>query len=688
MRWFIEVSTVGSGDTDTEYCVEAKQWQAALQQARKLRGEAGPLSAFSIELLDSGYRAVDKKQNLKYVVKKAPNDAPLNDGKNGVGSVVAEAAATAAANFEGEAGNAESSDPGAAREPSAPGHQVAVSPRGSGPPPKPRLVSSRPPADEAAPTAADKPGKSQSSHPSAAKKSPQKVAELLAAAAMKASNRSSAASPGQSARVGSGAANAGRPAPVAGLANTAILAQGPEVASSMQQPGLSSSPVLAVEARLHKETAQRTEPANEATDLASPPSPQADTSDDLPDFEVIRSRGEEPSKETPITYREVALGVHPGVSKSATRRLMLARYRSIANEIAERPKGKFVQVAVFDHVFGQKPLRPPLATLVWKDWRGEPVLAFQGFSGDSVQPPPPLGEPAMGSLRPISVIPVGETTGSRPPPPQEVASSSTQKGAPADGDNTSSAQTQDTAGAPAGADAISEQAAARPAATAAGTASAIPAAAGVGGDRSGAGVAMDEVVPLQNKKARDSRPGLKRSGDPSSDDLILDLFERMHELHFMADVVNGSEFVLRVVKQTLPSAFVLIHVFDINTKNFVVVRQSGGNREDLLMFQTPDSDALVRKVMRASRTVKVTEAEAAGAFGDGRWKAARAPVGPLLVGPVKQGGRYLGMIEIANPSGAKAFADTEANALDYICEQFAEFLTNRPIVLDADVILK
>src|SRR6187551_2269302 len=94
MRWFIEVSTVGSGETDTEYCVEAKQWQAALQQARKLRGEAGPLSAFSIELLDSGYRAVDKKQNLKYVVKKAPNDAPLNDGKNGVTSSVAEAHAS------------------------------------------------------------------------------------------------------------------------------------------------------------------------------------------------------------------------------------------------------------------------------------------------------------------------------------------------------------------------------------------------------------------------------------------------------------------------------------------------------------------------------------------------------------------------------------------------------------------
>src|SRR5690349_19253716 len=120
MRWFIEVSTVGSGDTDTEYCVEAKQWQAALQQARKLRGEAGPLSAFSIELLDSGYRAVDKKQNLKYVVKKAPNDAPLNDGQNGASSSAGDATPATDANSgdaeESSPDAAEASDPGAAHE--------------------------------------------------------------------------------------------------------------------------------------------------------------------------------------------------------------------------------------------------------------------------------------------------------------------------------------------------------------------------------------------------------------------------------------------------------------------------------------------------------------------------------------------------------------------------------------------
>src|SRR6187455_1141614 len=78
MRWFVEVSRVGDSTPAERYCVEAKAWQAALQETRKLRGDSGPLSKFSIELLDDGYRAVDPKQKLRYVVAKAPQDAELS----------------------------------------------------------------------------------------------------------------------------------------------------------------------------------------------------------------------------------------------------------------------------------------------------------------------------------------------------------------------------------------------------------------------------------------------------------------------------------------------------------------------------------------------------------------------------------------------------------------------------------
>src|SRR5512139_1912800 len=79
-RWFVEVSPVDAETLKERYCVEALQWQQALQQARKARGDRGGLSRFAIELLDAGYRATDPTTRLRYTVSKAPGDAPLTSG--------------------------------------------------------------------------------------------------------------------------------------------------------------------------------------------------------------------------------------------------------------------------------------------------------------------------------------------------------------------------------------------------------------------------------------------------------------------------------------------------------------------------------------------------------------------------------------------------------------------------------
>ena len=95
MRWFVEVSRVGDSTPAERYCVEAKAWQAALQETRKLRGDSGPLSKFSIELLDDGYRAVDPVQKIRYLVNQAPADAPLVLPVNGANRVSSSPSASA-----------------------------------------------------------------------------------------------------------------------------------------------------------------------------------------------------------------------------------------------------------------------------------------------------------------------------------------------------------------------------------------------------------------------------------------------------------------------------------------------------------------------------------------------------------------------------------------------------------------
>jgi GAF domain-containing protein len=174
----------------------------------------------------------------------------------------------------------------------------------------------------------------------------------------------------------------------------------------------------------------------------------------------------------------------------------------------------------------------------------------------------------------------------------------------------------------------------------------------------------------------------------TGDDLISDLFETMHELHFMADMPSGAGFVLSVVQDTFSCKGGLVHVFDIDTSHFVVVRAFGPSAREVLLHRTSDREPWMVDMMRqgCARRVEVTPGDAG--FSGGRWDALRLKPNQALCGPVHQSGRYLGAIELVDPQSGGPFNDAEVNALDYICEQFAEFLSQRPIVVDADLILQ
>jgi GAF domain-containing protein len=174
----------------------------------------------------------------------------------------------------------------------------------------------------------------------------------------------------------------------------------------------------------------------------------------------------------------------------------------------------------------------------------------------------------------------------------------------------------------------------------------------------------------------------------AGEDLIGELFETMHDLHFMSGVGDGAEFMMAAVDSIVPCEGVLIHVFDINTRQFVVVRAKGPGTMQVLLHRTPDTDPFFAAVMRRPGAVAIHDVDKDPRVLGARWEALGVKPTRALCGPVRQGGRYLGLLEVVNPLGEAPFHQTEQNALDYVCEQFAQFLVNRPIVLDADVILR
>jgi GAF domain-containing protein len=197
-----------------------------------------------------------------------------------------------------------------------------------------------------------------------------------------------------------------------------------------------------------------------------------------------------------------------------------------------------------------------------------------------------------------------------------------------------------------------------------------------------------EKLPSQPSSPRGSRPRLPAVRRRAGEDLIGELFETMHDLHFMRGVADGAEFVLAAVDSVVPCDGVLIQVFDINTQKFVVVRAKGPGAMQVLLHRTPDTDPFVHAVMRRAGSVAIQDTEKEPRVLGPRWEALGVKPQRALCAPVRQGGRYLGLLEVANPLGDAPFHQTEQNAIDYVCVQFAEFLANRPIVLDPDVILR
>jgi hypothetical protein len=407
-----------------------------------------------------------------------------------------------------------------------------------------------------------------------------------------------------------------------------------------------------------------------------------------PPSSVLRKRQEEPTAESPITYREVAYVVAPGVSRGSVEALLWASFRDISRELADRVGQKFVQLAVFDHKFERKPERPPLGTLAWKDWRGNPVLTFPLFDGTA---------PARASVPAPSIKPVPVVRISSPAPPAPPASpSAAAEAAPALPPSVSVALTAGPAAAlPAEAAAAPVVVAVPPSAESAPPPKAplvvavTPNSLEPKSDAQAVAIPlMREKMPSQPSAARSSKPRLPAVRRRAGEDLIGELFETMHDLHFMQGVADGAEFMLAAVESIVPCDGVLIHVFDINTRQFVVVRAKGPGAMQVLLHRTPDTEPFVNAVMRRPGSVAIADVAADPRVLGPRWDALGVTPQRALCGPVRQGGRYLGLLEVVNPLGDAPFHQTEQNAIDYVCEQFAEFLANRPIVLEADVILR
>lgn len=402
----------------------------------------------------------------------------------------------------------------------------------------------------------------------------------------------------------------------------------------------------------------------------APVAPRADVAATVPS-QIIFKREQDATDAMPLTYREYVYLVPPGTTEAAAETLLAMQLELVKTSLERVPPGKLVNLGVFDVAFQGRPPVPPLATLQWKDWRGAPLVTFPrrpAAPAAPVQQVVPVAAPVH-PVAPVAapvqpVVPVAALA------PAPVAPPATPVAAPAP------APVAPPAPVPFVPPPVQTVQAPAPVPVVATAPVAPPPAAPV------APVAPAPVMPSNRPP---SASGLKAAprGRMRSEDLIADLFEAMHDLHFVRDAVEGGDFCLALAMEKLPSQFGIVHLYDIDKREFLVTSVRGPGTSKLLLRRHPENDPVLLAAMRKHNALVIPDATQSDAATLERYTllgSARS----LIVAPVLQHGRFLGAVEIINPLDGEPYIEPEGNALTYIAEQFAEYISSHGIVTDPE----
>lgn len=577
MRWFVEISSLGtSSEPPVKMCVEAPQWQPALQKVRALRGDEGSLGHFSIEVLDEGYRAVDPTTRQRYFVRKAPDDAPLTTSVPAATPTPAPAAAATPA-------------PAAAKP--APLDEKAA-------PPKVRAPMQTSPFGSVGSAVETPP-------PPASRPLPPKKATVQ----------------------GMPAVIPVRKGTVQGMAAVSAPA-----ATPTPTPAATATPAPAA--------------------AAAKPKASSTTPPTIVAHKVHSSREENASSSSPITYREFVYVVAHGTNEDAAKALLLDRLDNLTKSLSSA-QNKFVQMAVFDHAYQGRPERKPLATLAWKEWRGETILGYPGRDGavakeEVIKPASTKEEPAKEAAKePAKETPAPAQAVSTPPPARA---------------SVTPAPVRASVPAPA----------AKPAAPA-------------------APVAPKAATPAPAAVAKTSTPPPAKASVPpprvkTADEVMAELSGAVTDLGFLGNAIEGADFIVSLVKEKFPSEVILLWFYDAEKRELVLVRQTGGS-SDQHLSRMPEKTGLAMAALRSQRAVVIPDATRDPRANEARWKTMGIEPKSAVVAPVMHAGKPYGLLEILNPKSGGRYGTVENNGLTYLGQQLAEFLSSNGVILDSDRIL-
>lgn len=283
--------------------------------------------------------------------------------------------------------------------------------------------------------------------------------------------------------------------------------------------------------------------------------------------QLLSERSDEPTAENPLTYRERTLVVPEDTPLNVCEQIIREELARVQLEIAESAPGKFINLALFDHPWSKRPLRRPLVTLQWKDWRGDPEVVF-----------PPRTPPTM--------VPPGMS-----------------------------------------------------------------------------------IPPVANRVRRTSAPPAEQ------DERLANAFEACQDLFFLTSAAEGLEFVVRLIRETVPCEATTSALYDINTDEFRLVALDGPGAGERRGDAIPSNAGLIGAAAASIGVALVVDDVGA----DPRFDPGidgRIGVEPrnMMLYALVHERRLLGMLQLVNRAGRDYFGRGDVNVVTYIGKQLTEFL--------------
>jgi len=168
----------------------------------------------------------------------------------------------------------------------------------------------------------------------------------------------------------------------------------------------------------------------------------------------------------------------------------------------------------------------------------------------------------------------------------------------------------------------------------------------------------------------------------ASEELIGTLFERMHELSSVMTVEAGADYVMGTLTEHIRCDGALIHVLDARRDELVVMRAVGPNSREVLTRRTRPQRSHLAQALRSKSPLELGPNDIAGS--PGVWPALGLSPCHVIASPIHRGGKPVGVIELCRSAEKGPFSEGQMTALEYVCEQFAEFVADRPLEVAGD----